>query len=277
MLTNKYNLPEPIPTIIAEGGHEPVPNRYSVTDLLGPPLIRTLKHEHYADLGSDCSDYLWMLLGTSLDNLLTSNLPKSQAQIKMEHEVEGCTVVGVADVIRDDVIEDWKVTSVYTLSNQERIQEWAHQLNFYAWLRDMNQCLPTRYIKIHAYLRDWVATKAQFDPKYPRCQLHTLNLTPMLLDPAGREQLVLERLADHVESPRRECTPAEKWEKPTTYAVKKKGQKKALRVLDTEEEAQKWLVAKDTNGLFIETRPGACMRCSSYCAVSSHCPYYEEK
>ena len=287
MLTNKYNLPSPIPEIIMEGGHEPVPNRYSVTDLLGPPLIRTLKHKHHHEIANDVSDYLWMLLGTSLDKLLTDNLMDHQAQNKMEYEVEGNTIVGIADVMRDNTIEDWKVTSVNTLSNTARIQEWSHQLNMYAWLWDMTKDpkdVEFTQIKIHAYLRDWVAVKAN-DPKYPRCQLHTLNLTPMLLSPKGREELVLERLTDHLENPTRECTgfeagvDNEKWEKPTTYAVKKQGQANACRgtaKLETKEDAEKWIVGqKKPAEYYIETRPGSCFRCDNYCSVSNFCPYYE--
>jgi len=278
MLTNKYNLPPPIPEIISEGGHEPDPNRYSVTDLLGPPLIRTLKHKHYNEIANDVSDYLWMLLGTAVDKLLTDSLMSHQAQVKLIREpIDGCTIVGVLDVLRDDTIEDWKVTSVYTLSNQDRINEWASQLNMYAWLAsEQPDDIPIRYIKIHAYLRDWIASKGKYDPKYPKCQLHTLNLTPMLLEPVKREEMVLNRLIDHTGNPTRECTPEEKWQKPTTYAVKAKGAKKAKRVLESQKDAEEWISTKNASNLYIEERPGGCMRCESYCNVAKQCPYYKE-
>jgi hypothetical protein len=67
------------------------------------------------------------------------------------------------------------------------------------------------------------------------------------------------------------CTPEERWEGPTRFAVMKQGQKRAVRVFDTREEAE-GNVTKE--GLYVEERTGSSIRCESYCRVSSFCPQY---
>ena len=65
------------------------------------------------------------------------------------------------------------------------------------------------------------------------------------------------------------------WEKPTRYAVKKKGGVRAKSVHDTEEDAQHILnqMGKD---YFIEIRQGERTRCESYCQVAPFCKQYKE-
>ena len=74
-----------------------------------------------------------------------------------------------------------------------------------------------------------------------------------------------------------ECTEEERWIRETKYALKKEGRKTAIRVLDTEEEAQvmlKELPEKDKG--FIEIRKGEAIRCTrNYCGVSQWCSQYQ--
>ena len=70
-----------------------------------------------------------------------------------------------------------------------------------------------------------------------------------------------------------ECTAEERWAKPDTYAVMKKGRKSALRLLPTEEKAKEYI--GDQN-LSIEFRKGVSTRCEGYCEVSQFCKQYRE-
>ena len=74
-----------------------------------------------------------------------------------------------------------------------------------------------------------------------------------------------------------ECTEKERWAKPDTYAVMKKGRKSALRLLPTEEKAKQFMkdykVSKD---LSIDFRKGVSTRCEGYCEVSQFCKQYKE-
>jgi len=81
------------------------------------------------------------------------------------------------------------------------------------------------------------------------------------------------------------CSDKDMWKKNDTWAVKKKGQKRALRVLDSEEEAIKYMewhnetdqaYTKKTN-LEMEFRSGEFTRCGNYCSVADFCNQYKER
>jgi hypothetical protein len=71
------------------------------------------------------------------------------------------------------------------------------------------------------------------------------------------------------------CTAKERWEKPSKYAVKKEGNKRAYKLLDTLEEAEK--IAGDKGKEYgVEKRPGESTRCLDYCSVCEHCNFYRD-
>ena len=81
------------------------------------------------------------------------------------------------------------------------------------------------------------------------------------------------------------CSDEETWKKNDTWAVKKKGQKRALRVLDSEEEANQYMgwhnetdkaYTKKTD-LELEFRVGEYTRCGNYCSVADFCNQYKER
>ena len=67
------------------------------------------------------------------------------------------------------------------------------------------------------------------------------------------------------------CTSEERWAKPDTYAVMKKGRKTALRLLPTEEQAKEYIGDQDFS---VEFRKGVSTRCEGYCEVSQFCNQY---
>jgi len=71
------------------------------------------------------------------------------------------------------------------------------------------------------------------------------------------------------------CTPQDRWEKPTTYAVKVKGQKRAQRVLGGMADAEAWAAENMKKEFEIETRPGESVRCMSYCDCNNYCSFYQ--
>ena len=70
------------------------------------------------------------------------------------------------------------------------------------------------------------------------------------------------------------CSPEERWEKPTTYAVMKKGRKSAVRVLDNEVDAEQMAADKGA-GHYVEVRHGESARCVDYCPVNTYCNQYQ--
>jgi len=271
-INNYYNLPPGLVSIIRDESHPPKKNRFGTTQLIGPPLIRTLLLEKWDDLESDVSDYLWALLGTGVDKLVSSATDaESVRQHKMEREIGDYTLVGVADVINDDILADWKCTSCWSYLNGIK-PEWVAQLNVYDWMYSKEKKkddVPIRHLKIYAILRDWQKSKV-VDPNYPKIPFQISYIPQWTRE--QQEGYINSRILDHTSNPYRECTPEEKWQRDTTYAVKSKGKKRAERVLDSSVAAEEWM-KKNRKGDYIETRKGVCIRCSDYCPVRGVCKY----
>jgi len=285
-LTNKHNIPEPIYQYVLERLYPPKEGRLGITDLINPPLIRTLRLKYWDNIEQDVSEFLWMVLSGGIHHILSKYDDKLLLEHKMEYQIGDITVVGKADIIDGDAIDDYKVTSIwsYLLGAKD---EWEQQLNCYAYLRTkegMNETdvPPVRHLRIHNMLRDWMKSKS-VQKDYPPIPFMTKYVKLWTFE--EQEQFINNRVKDHLENPERECTDKEKWCKPNTYAVMKKGNKKALRVLDSECEAIQWCVEKGycqtvnapivlPNNIDIIERRGNKVRCSNnYCGVKSVCPY----
>ncbi len=281
IISNIYNLPEAVYNTLVEA-KPPVPGRYSVTDLINAPLQRILKMKHWPELTQDVSDMLWLLLGKATHYVLEHGAPESAiAEEKLTIPWSDTIVVGVADLYHNYTVEDYKITSVYAFLLGDK-PEWERQLNIYAWIyRQLG--FDVYDLLIRAILRDWVKTKALKDAEYPPIPFQTVRVP--LWDASQASTYVEERIALHraaedtMDAPC--CTDEERWAKPTTYAVMKKGNKRAARVLDSMDAAETWAVlnldAKDKYE--IQERAGEFTKCASYCLVRDVCPHnpYRDK
>jgi hypothetical protein len=287
-ITNKHGLPEPIYNAV-KGVYPQKEGRLSVTRLIDSPLIPKLLKEHWDELSEDASDRLWALLGTALDGVLTEHAPKHWiVQEKLEIPVNGITVVGKIDYFDPEtgVLGDWKATSAwsYVLGGRE---EWEKQLNVYDWMERWRG-RTVKALVAQRLFRDFMARKSN-DPDYPDIPFMTIELPRWT--PDQQEAYIFERIKCHTEDASPRCAAEERWEKPTTWAVMKKGRKSALRVLSELAEAKTWCVNnghgtwdKDAQGLIklaagieIVKRVGECVRCKSYCPVRYVCPNNPEK
>jgi hypothetical protein len=77
------------------------------------------------------------------------------------------------------------------------------------------------------------------------------------------EEYIETRVQLHLNEDPPVCTSRDKWEKETTFAVKKEGAKRAVKVCQTKEEAQQYIDEKQSDDLSIETRKGEAVRCLS--------------
>jgi hypothetical protein len=73
------------------------------------------------------------------------------------------------------------------------------------------------------------------------------------------------------------CSDLERWARPSTWAVKKTANKRAMRVFDSEAEAEKYFKEKNLdNKHSIEERIGKNIRCEAdYCGVARWCDQFE--
>lgn len=234
--------------------------------------------KHYDEIQEDASDGLWALLGKAAHSVIES-AGKSSSEIKLEVEFEGSTIVAVVDHYEKNTITDWKVTSVYSFLLGEK-PEWSKQLNCYAWiLRAAGYDVD--HLQIYAILRDWKKSDYQKDPeRYPEIPFLRKEID-FMPDIQGyvRERVLLHQNAERLMLEGKElvvCTPEERWERPTTYAVAKRSTDRAMRVLDNRLDAEQYMKDKGLVGYQVFERKGSDVRCKDYCAVSPFCDYYKE-
>lgn len=267
--TNIHNLPDYLLRLAGEN-RRPVPNRYSVTQLIAPPMVRQLTLECWDALSEDVSEMLWVILGR-MGHAVIENIASAEtlAEEKLEYEYDGATIVQIIDRMHNGVLIDVKFTSVWSFLLGDK-PEWEQQLNLYAFGLYRAKGVRPKALRIDAILRDWTKSKVR-DPEYPPYPFVTKDIP---LWPVEQQEAFLKsRIADLKAADRgeaRKCTPEEMWERPTTWAAKKKGAKRAIRVFDTEVSADVYAIAA---GLTIEKREGSRQRCKLYCPVRDVCPH----
>jgi len=281
-LTNKLGLPDTFYRAVLNDKYTRGDSDYSATDLTAPLRVTILNRRHDDEVVEDVADRIWSLFGTALHSILEqSNPDNALTEERLFMRIAGRTISGATDLYEATrLITDYKSTSAWTIVYRSRIEEWTQQLNVYAELYEQHG-FPVEKIQCVVMLRDWSKSKARADGKYPQTQVVVVPLE--LWPQARRRAWIAERVealvaAEEVpDADLPECTPAEIWEKPTKYAVKKAGRKSALRVLFSMEEAQQW-AAKEGHtgpGITIEVRPGERTRCEDYCPVNPWCSQFQ--
>ena len=271
-ITNNYKLPEPLYRVLSSS-YPPKEGRLSVTALTAGPMVYHLKLQHWAELEEDASGRLWALMGQMPHVILEKNTDKNAfAEEKLEMPFNGTVIVGVSDNFKDNIITDWKVTSVWSGIKGCK-PEWTAQLNIYAWLWRKHG-FSVEALRVYAILRDWQRNRV--GDNYPPIPFKEFNVPLWTIE--RQEAYITERVKLFSEIPPPECTDEEKWKALPVYAVMKKGRKSALRLLDSEEAAKQWIEAnghKDSSAISIQFRPGEAKKCKDYCPVAKFCPYNE--
>jgi len=275
--TNKHGLPQPIYEALTRDPYRRVGD-ISVTQLIKPPLMVQIEKRHAGDIVEDASDRVWSLLGQSVHAIIERQDHTDRlSEERLVAEVFGWTISGKPDLLEpDDTLTDYKVTSVWAFLSGVK-PEWAAQLNMYRWLYMQHGFTP-KALQIVAILRDWIMRKAETDRSYPDCQVHVVPVEVWTLERIGdfiRERVHLHQAADNVPVDGIPvCTPAERWEKPTVWAVKKRGNKRALPGgLCGSRDAAEAVASLKGFPCDIEERPGECTRCLRYCSAAPFCPY----
>lgn len=283
-MKNEYELPEYICNCVRPP-FKPNLYRFGITDLINPPLLRTLRAEHWNELEEDISEKLWMIHGNALDYMIKKNSQWGLCNIKLEKiwtkdkDGRDITVVARPDYYNmlTKVLADLKDTSVWTIMNGK--PEWEAQLNSYDYL--MCLLVPQLQIdllEIHAFGKDWKKNeKLRTGYNYPEIPFKVVEIPRWSRE--KQKAFIDDRLQDHLQNPTRPCTPEEKWEKADVYAVKKKGNRTAKggKLCKSQLEANQWITNHPEKKWDIEFRVGSCPRCEAYCAVSSFCPYWNKE
>jgi len=267
-LTNKYNLPGPLVSAIENDPYKKVGD-ISVTQLISPPRQRQLMIRHQDNITEDASERIWILLGRSVHAILERAATHDHlVEKRLTAEVLGWVVSGQPDLLEGDELTDWKVTSVYSFLLGEK-PEWEAQLNCYKWLFEQNGFEVTK-LQIVAILRDWTMSRL-IEPGYPLCAVMVVNVPiwePMLIQSYIESRVRAHQAAELLPDVNLvACLSEERWEKPTTYAVKKPTNKRARRVYLTMEDARAAVTEQEE----IVVRPGESVRCERYCKAMPFC------
>jgi len=273
-ITNNHNLPRPIVSAIEKmASRRPsAGNDISVTRLIGSPQIRRLEAEHFDKIEEDASGRVWALLGSAVHAILeTADTKDYLSEESLGAMRGGWLIRGRPDLLSSDgVLTDYKVTSVWSVIYGK--DEWETQLNMYAWLYSQAG-FTVNSVQVIALMRDWVQRRKGEDG-YPDCQIVTIDIP--LWESSKCEQYIDSQLARHG-MPDSKCTLQERWAKPDSYAVKKHGNKRAIRVFDHKPEAEAYIAGLDDQKfLHIEERQGdKFARCKQYCSVAKFCEQYK--
>lgn len=279
-ITNRLNLPAPLVHAITRHPRSQEPNTISVSELIQPPQLRALARIHDAELTEDASDRLWALLGTLLHGVMEQSAQGMKDHFTEEElstEVLGWKVIGHYDlsemVLDGELLTDWKLTSVYSMKDKELKPEWDAQVNCYAELLRRVGRNVTR-AQIVAIGRDWSQSRALREADYPQKQV---TVKPVGLWASEMVTAYIEdRVRLHQEAERGvwpDCTPEERWARPDIWALHKKGQKKAVKLFEDPEIAQKWLdgILGGDKLHHIQHRTGESIRCAAYCPAAPKC------
>ena len=289
--TNKHNIPIEIIRAVENDSYSKGDSVKSITGLLQPPQISILNEEHSDKITQDISERIWILLGQSVHSILeraNENELDTLTEERMYATVYGWRISGQTDSIslEDNTLKDYKVTSAWTVMNalKDEKPEWAQQLNCYGWLAKQSGKTIDQ-LNIIAISRDW--SKFQYERSggdYPPAPVTVINI-PMWTD-EEQQNFIEERVSLHQDAEAEflisgtlpPCSDEERWKKEDTYRVVKAGRKSALRVLDSQKKADKYISGhKDEKNLSVELALGKSVRCESYCPVAEFCKQYQEE
>jgi len=284
-LTNKYNLPQTFVNVLQRPTYSKGKAHRSVTQLINSPKIVALSEKFADELEEDVADMIWSLFGSAVHKVLEHGKDENHIiEQRIHSEIDGWHISGAVDlqIVNADgsiSVRDYKTTSAWAVMNDKI--EWEQQLNIYAWLIEREKKLPVRDLGIVAIIRDWSRREAGNREGYPEAPVKELPIK--LWAPEERESYVLHRIAQHsacefaIEAGETLpfCTPEEMWEKPTVYAVRKKGNVRAKSLHQSEAEAISTAEAlgKDYE---VEIRPGERTRCATFCAVNTYCQQWRD-
>jgi hypothetical protein len=283
-ITNVHKLPEPFVNLTKKQFYSKGKADYSVTEIMSPPRIQRLVQKHWNEMKRDVTDNWWAMMGTALHQMLEHSVAEGHVnEERIYFKVDDVVLSGAVDLQQVDgnrvKIIDLKFTSAWAL-RQDKI-EWQQQLNIYAWLLHKAKGNDIEGIQIMAVIRDWSRREAMVKPDYPQAPVQMVDIE--LWDFEKTEAYVNERIDLHRQAKVQAdwgeelplCTDEERWMRQTQYAVKKEGRKTAVRVFDTEEEANALL--KETDKGFIEIRKGEAVRCTgNYCGVAQWCSQFKQ-
>ena len=275
---NETGLPKPVAdAIIAVADGYELKGDISVTGLAQPVRAYQLTKRHDDEIVVDVTDLTAILLGLAWHKIMEQgDTPGAIKEKTFTYNSNGWVVSGTTDLYYKGFIHDHKVTSAMALIFGVK-PEWVAQLNCYAEMWRLNG-FPVKGFGIMYVSKDHNEnTKKRIGSDYPEKDI--LNIPISMWSSSKTQEYISTRVLAHQEAEKLSdadlpmCTPAERWHKQDTFAVKIKSQKKAKRVLNSEKEAIDWMKNHPIDRKYeIEFREGNDARCcKKYCHAKPFC------
>lgn len=275
----------------------PLGNDYSVTDLLKPPRVVQLD-KRYRDVlnkrpitDEEIRSTIKSYVGTAVHDKLAKDLWSFNSQNpqvgylierKLMDKICDRRIVGKFDCFLNGALYDWKTTSVWKYIYKQ-YKDFEDQLNIYAYL--IRECgMSVNILYVILWFTDWQIGNAINQQDYPSQPIEQVMIDKLWKLEVQREFLIhlIEKHKaneDRLDEDLDPCTKEERWDKPTTYAVTSPGAARAVRVLNTEDEANAYIANSNNKAKdkwFVECRPGKRVRCEDYCRCNEFCSQYQE-
>ncbi len=175
---------------------------------------------------------------------------------------------------------DHKTTTTYIYGKEMKL-EWVQQLMINAYFLE-KEGFPVEKVSINAIYVDWRDQKYRYskDDSYPCAPCTSFDMEAWSMK--DREYLYKDLLKQHIEAESLTdddlpyCSGDYCWETPGKVAVYKEGAAKAIRLVDTYEQALDYIKWKGLKGVQIERRKATRKRCEQYCQCAPFCNQYQE-
>ncbi len=299
-VTNKFNLPQALVNIANLDSDTPhnAPDTFSATTLLKGVKEIVLELRHFNEITMDVSDMVWTIFGTAVHELAEKGNDGSDGESEIKFEwvlpVEsklGKTykLTGRCDLYNENqmLLQDYKTATTWKFIYKD-FEDWERQGYIYTLLiRKAGKYVKT--VKFNALLKDWnqgELTRARYKGSYyPEHSIVSYifeieeqklkEIENYIVDKVQQIVNIIENDISDNDIP--ECTPNERWATQTKYAIMKQGRQTAIKLCDTQEQANDWIKeqTKDKEKLYVETRPGENKKCGQYCIAKDFCSYYK--
>ena len=220
---------------------------------------------------------IWTVFGTATHSIFEKQKDNTFKEEQFSVPVGNSVVTGRVDSydLESETIVDWKTASVWKIQFND-FSDWYKQGMVYAWLMKKSG-LNVKRCKFIALLKDHSKSKARLDAGYPQSPVYVyqfdvtekaLKEIEDFINKKVWEIELAEKLPDYKLIP---CTEEERWATADKWAVMKNGRKTALKLCDSEAEAEEYKATK--GGDTIEFRQGESKKCADYCNVCQWCPF----
>ena len=283
MLTNNQDLPEALVSAIRNDPYHS-PTDISTTRIISPYKQVALQKRYSHKIIEDASDRIFSLIGQNTHHIIERvDVEGAVKEWRFYAMIRGWLVGGKIDLWENGVLWDWKTTSVWSVKDGVKPEVEA-QMNINKYLIERSpysDYLPINELKVCNIYRDWSWGKS-LSHGYPKSQVgvQVVNVwgneeTEQYIHGKIENHQMEQLLCDEFLTP---CSPSERWEKETYYAVMKEGLVKAMKgtAKNTSLEwAEKFIANhKEKKKLSIRTTIGESTRCERYCNISNYCKQY---